>query len=348
MDGTTPILEVRYLDQSRRSEWDAFVDSCPAATFFHRSGWKDVIERSFGHKCYYLFTESQGIIRGVLPLVYVNSRLFGRALVSNGFCVYGGPVALDDGARKVLDSEALRLAEQLNVDHLEYRLSAPMHEDWARNSDLYAIFRKDMDPDPEKNLQAIPRKQRAMVRKGIKLGLQGEVEETVDRFYALYAESVRNLGTPVFSRKFFRNLKEVFGSDCEVLTIAHEGQPIAGVMSFMFRDEVLPYYGGGAAAARGLAGNDFMYWEVMRRACEQGLRVFDFGRSKRGTGAFAFKKHWGFEAEPLHYEYKLVRGREIPQVNPTNPKYRQMVSMWRRLPLPLANILGPLISRDLA
>ncbi len=348
MDGTTPVLEIRHLENARRGDWDAFVDTCPEATFFHRGGWKEVIERSFGHRCYYLFAESQGIVRGVLPLVYINSRLFGRSLISNGYSVVGGPIALDARTRQALDAEALRLAEQLNVDHIEYRLRAPAHSNWTCNSDLYVTFRKDIDPDPEKNLLAIPRKQRAMVRKGIKLGLQGEVDETTDRFFSLYAESVRNLGTPVYSRKFFSTLKDVFGPDCEIVSVVHEGQAVAGVMNFLFRDEILPYYGGGGVAARAVAGNDFMYWDVMRRACERGTRVFDFGRSKRGTGSFAFKKHWGFEAVPLHYEYKLVRGREVPEINPTNPKFRLLISMWRRLPLPVANILGPLISRDLA
>ena len=348
MDGSTPILEIRHLDDARRGDWDAFVESCTEATFFHKSGWKEAIERSFPHRCHYLYAESQGIIRGVLPLVHVKSRLFGSALISNGFCVVGGPAALDERTRQALDDEALRLAERLNVDHLEYRLRTPAHPDWTCNSHLYVNFRKALAPEPEKNLQAIPRKQRAMVRKGIKLGLQGEVDDDVDRLHAIYAESVRNLGTPVFARKFFRNLKEVFGSDCEVLTVTHEGRPVASVMSFLFRDEVLPFYGGGIAAARPLAGNDFMYWEVMRRACERGVRVFDFGRSKNGTGSYAFKKHWGFEPEPLHYEYKLVRGQKLPEINPTNPKFSLLIAAWRRLPLTVANAFGPLISRDLA
>lgn len=348
MDGTTPILEIRHLDESRRGEWDAFVESCAEATFFHKSGWKEAIERSLGHRCYYLYAESQGVIRGVLPLVHIDSRLFGKALVSNGFCVCGGPAALDDRARLALDNEAVALAERLNVGHLEYRLRAPAHDAWARNSELYVNFRKEMDPDPEKNLLAVPRKQRAMVRKSIKLGLQSEIDGDVDRMYAIYAESVRNLGTPVFPRRYFRALKETFGDDCELLTITHEGTAVAAVMSFLFRDEILPYYGGGTGAARAVAANDFMYWEVMRRACTLGIRYFDFGRSKRGTGSFAFKKHWGFEPEPLHYEYKLIRGTEVPDINPTNPKFSLMITAWRRLPLGVANVLGPLIARDLA
>ncbi|MFQ5467511.1 MAG: FemAB family XrtA/PEP-CTERM system-associated protein [Kiloniellaceae bacterium] len=347
MDGSGPPLEVYELDDAGVTAWDDFVHECPEATFFHLSGWRTVIERSFGHRCHFLVAASHGIIRGVLPLVHVKSALFGNSLISNGFCVYGGPAVTDDAAGAALDSAATRLAERLGVNHLEYRLRRPAHGNWACNPDLYVTFRKTIDPDPDKNLAAIPRKQRAMVRKGIKAGLRGEVDDGIERLYRVYAESVRNLGTPVFAHKYFRHLKETFGPGCEVLTITYEGRPVASVMSFVFRDEIVPYYGGGTAQARQVAGNDFMYWEVMRRACERGLGVFDFGRSKRGTGAFAFKKHWGFEATPLYYEYKLVRGTEVPEINPTNPKYQLYIACWKRLPLPVANLIGPPIARAL-
>jgi FemAB-related protein (PEP-CTERM system-associated) len=220
------------------------------------------------------------------------------------------------------------------------------HPEWA-HTDLYVTFRKAIDPDIEKNLNGIPRKQRAMVRKGIKAGLKGELDEGVDRFFAAYSHSVHRLGTPVFSKHYFEALKAVFGPDCEVQTVTLEGRLIASVMSFYFRDEVLPYYGGGTDQAREVAGNDFMYWELMRRACERGLRVFDYGRSKQGTGSFDFKKNWGFEPQGLNYEYRLVRGKRVPEVNPLNPKYRLMIKMWQRLPLALANRIGPLVARNL-
>ena len=160
-------------------------------------------------------------------------------------------------------------------------------------------------------------------------------------------DALPRLGTPVFSRRFFRLLKDEFGDDCEVLTITLDGKVISSVMSFYFRDEVLPYYGGGVAAARAVAGNDFMYWDLMRRACERGLRVFDFGRSKRGTGSFDFKKNWGFEPAPLHYEYFLVTDTRVPEINPLNPKYRLFIQAWKRMPLALANAIGPHIVRNL-
>ena len=222
----------------------------------------------------------------------------------------------------------------------------PQQSDWAK-SDLYVTFKKGIDPDVERNLLEIPRKQRAMVRKGIKAGLKGDLDEGVERLFAAYSDSVHRLGTPVFSKRYFQVLREVFGNDCEVLTISQNGQLVASVMSFYFRDEVLPYYGGGTAAAREVAGNDFMYWDLMRRACERGIRVFDYGRSKRGTGSFDFKKNWGFEPQPLHYEYLLVKGRRVPERNPLNPKYSLFIKLWQRMPLSFANFIGPHIVKSL-
>lgn len=339
-------VRVRELQPADVSRWDEFVAGCSEATFFHRAGWKSVIERSFGHRTRFLYAEAGGRIEGVLPLAEVSSALFGHALVSLPFCVYGGVAAASERARRALDEAAVAHAQALRVGHLEYRSLTPHHPEWAHN-DLYVTFRKAIDPDVEKNLQEIPRKQRAMVRKGIKAGLKSEIDEGVEAFFAAYSQSVHRLGTPVFSKRYFQALREVFGPDCEVLTITLDGGLVASVMSFYFRDEVLPYYGGGTDEAREVAGNDFMYWELMRRACERGLRVFDYGRSKRGTGSFDFKKNWGFEPQPLHYEYRLVKGKSVPEVNPLNPKYRLAIKLWQRLPLSLANLIGPLIARNL-
>ncbi len=339
-------VHVRELQPVDFPRWDEFVSSCAEATFFHRVGWKTVIERAFGHRTKFLYAEVGGRIEGVLPLAEMKSILFGHALVSLPFCVYGGIAAASERARRLLDEAAVALAENWRVDHLEYRSLTPHHPERA-HTDLYVTFRKSIDPDVERNLNEIPRKQRAMVRKGIKAGLRGEIDEGVERFFSAYAQSVHRLGTPVFSRHYFRVLREVFGPDCEVLTVTLSGGLVASVMSFYFRDEVLPYYGGGTEQAREVAGNDFMYWELMRRACERGLRVFDYGRSKRGTGSFDFKKNWGFEPQPLHYEYRLVRGNRVPELNPLNPKYRLLIRLWQRMPLALANRIGPLIAKSL-
>ena len=195
---------------------------------------------------------------------------------------------------------------------------------------------------------AIPRKARAMVRKGIKNELKAEIDANVDRFFDLYADNVHRHGTPAMPKKYFQALLDEFGADAEVLTVtAPDGKPLSAVLSFYFRDEVLPYYAGDDVLARDLAANDFKYWELMRRACARGLKVFDYGRSKQGTGSYSFKKNWGFEPAPLHYEYQLYKRDSIPQNNPSNAKYKLMIETWRRLPIGVANWLGPFVVRSL-
>ncbi|MDP2784986.1 MAG: FemAB family PEP-CTERM system-associated protein [Sulfurimicrobium sp.] len=341
-----PTPTIRQMQPADAARWDEFVLICPEATFFHRAGWQKVIESAFGHKTWFLYAESEGRIQGVLPLAEINSRLFGHSLISLPFCVYGGIAALSEPAMEALDQAAQALARQQGVDHLEYRNLKPMHPDWP-GKDLYVTFRKEIDPDVERNMLAIPRKQRAMVRKGIKAGLASEIDDGVERFFSVFAENVHRHGTPALPKRYFALLKEIFGNDCEVLSVVKDGQVLSSVLSFYFRDEVLPYYAGDTLAARDVAANDFKYWELMRRACERGIKVFDYGRSKRGTGPFDFKKNWGFEPQPLHYEYQLHRAQAVPDHNPLNPKYRLFIKLWQRLPLSVANAIGPHIVRNL-
>lgn len=340
-------LEVKQLDRADAPRWDAFVDGCREATFFHRAGWKEVLERALSHPAYFLYAEAGNRIQGVLPLGHVRSRLFGNALISTPFCVYGGIAAENEAVAGMLERAALELARTLGVDHLELRQRGS-RKGGPPQKDLYVTFRKEISKDPDVNMKAIPRKQRAMVRKGIQAGLTSEVDEAPNRFYALYSESVRNLGTPVLPLKWFETIQEVFGSACEILTVTKNGRPLSSVMSYYFREEVLPYYGGGNDEARHHKANDFMYWELMRRAGMRGIKIFDYGRSKIGTGSYHFKRNWGFDPVPLHYEYHLVNARRIPDVNPLNPKYRLFVGAWQRMPLGLTRVVGPWIARYLA
>ena len=334
-------------DQAAAARWDAFVQVCPQATFFHRAGWQRMVGEVFGHDTYFLYAEKDGVIQGLLPLAHVNSWLFGNSLVGLPFAVYGGVAAVDESAATLLEAEAQNIARKLGVDHLELRNVVARHDDWPAQ-DLYVTFRRPIEPDEEANMLAIPRKQRAMVRKGIKNGLVSHIDSSVDRFFALYADNVHRHGTPAMPKRYFKALMQEFGADCEVLTVTDAGgRPLSSVLSFYFRDEVLPYYAGDEESARDLAANDFKYWELLRRACARGLKVFDFGRSKQGTGSFSFKKNWGFVPMPLHYEYCLYKRDNIPQNNPSNGKYTLMIETWRRIPIGLANWLGPFIVRNL-
>jgi len=338
---------VRPFVPADAARWDAFVEQCTDATFFHRSGWRHILDDVLRHRCHYLIAERDDAVCGVLPLAEVRSRLFGHALVSLPLCVYGGPAASDPLAEDALIDAAVELARSLEVEHLELRNCAPKRSDWPRQ-DLYVSFRKTLLPDPDANLGAVPRKQRAMIRKAIGRQLMSTIDETPSRFFELYADNMHRHGSPPLSRQYFFELAKTFGPACETLVVSNvQGTPVSAVMSFYFRGEVLPYYAGDTEAARDLAANDFKYWELMRRACERGVRVFDYGRSKVGTGSFAFKKNWGFEPTPLAYEYQLLRRADLPQNNPLNPRYRALIAMWRRLPRPLVNAVGPMLARNL-
>ncbi len=341
------VVRLDPTDARQTAAWDAFVLGCPDASFFHRAGWHGVLRDVFGHEGHFLYAEHDGRVRGVLPLAHIKSLVFGSSLVSLPFAVYGGVAAADEEAAAALETEAERIARRLGVSHMELRHVRPRHDDWP-SQDLYVTFRREIFADEEANMLAIPRKQRAMVRKGIKNGLSSAIDASVGRFFPLYADNMHRHGTPALPRRYFERLLAEFGDDCEVLTVADaQGRPLSSVLSFYFRDEVLPYYAGDDESARELAGNDFKYWELMRRACARGLKVFDYGRSKRGTGSFSFKKNWGFEPQPLHYEFRLYKRDAVPQNNPSNPKYKLFIAAWRRMPAPMATFLGPFVVRSL-
>ena len=323
-----------------------FVAAAPSASPFHRPDWSRAVEQGCGQQSHYLLAENgAGDIAGILPLTEMRSRLFGSALVSAGFGVDGGIVSADPAATDLLADHASALADRLGCASVELRGgSAP--SGWQRNTGAYAGFVRDLPCTDEEILKAIPRKQRAEVRRARGLGLDVSIGAgPADRaaHYAVYSESVRNLGTPVFPRALFASMLDHFSENADTLTIRHNGRPVASVLSLYDRGTVYPYWGGGTAEARTLRANELMYFELMRHAAARGCTRFDFGRSKLGTGAYAFKKNWGFDPQPLVYWTK----GEAREINPLSPKYRLQIAIWKKLPLPIANLLGPPIARGL-
>ena len=338
-------MRVRELDDSSAAAWDAFVMVHPAATFFHLSGWRRVLQNALGHRTHFMVAEQDGAICGVLPLVHTKSLLFGNNLSSMAFSAHAGPLTSTPDAQTQLYAAASQRAHELGVGAIEYRLLAPSGMPRVTKH-LYETFSKPIHADAETNMQAIRSKQRNVIRKGIKNGLLGRLGD-LSSFYAVYAESVRNLGTPVFPRALFDAIADTFGDAVEVVIAELDGRPISAAMNFYFREQVCPYYWGGTHAARGLNANDFLAWEIIGRACARGCTVFDFGRSKRDTGPYQWKLNLGFEPSPLFYEYELVGASAMPDINPLNPKYRLFIDCWKRLPLPVASVIGPWLSRSL-
>ncbi|HXZ69002.1 MAG TPA: FemAB family XrtA/PEP-CTERM system-associated protein [Alphaproteobacteria bacterium] len=329
------------------ARWDVFVASQPGSTFFQRAGWRDVMANAYGHKSHFLSAQRGGAIAGVLPLVEIKSPIFGHSLISTAFCTGGGPLAADAETRDALLAQAESLGRKLNVDYIEIRDATGIGRDWVPKEGLYFGFERKIAAAEDECLKQIPRKQRAVVRKTLESKLTFKVDQDVATFYALHARTFRNHGTPVFPKRFYENLVRVFGQDCDILTVWDETTPVSSVLSYYTKDRVTPYFTGSVQAARGLGSNDFMYWELMRHAVARGCTEFDFGRSKVDTGPFAFKKNWGFEPRPMINWYYLVRGKSLPNMSPTNPKFSTAIKVWQSLPLPVANFLSQFVSPSL-
>jgi len=342
-------LQVR---RAALSEWDectrieAFVAE-KQGSLFHRPVWLAAVERGTGQRAHGLLAERGGQICGWLPLTEVHSPIFGRMLASSGFAVDGGILATDRDAVRSLAATAERLATRLSCTSIEVR-GGPAGHGWQVRTDSHCGFIQPLAGDDEAQLLAIPRKQRAEVRKGLALNLDVSVGTGPDdraAHHAVYAESVRNLGTPVFPRRLFDAALD--GLDADILTVRHKGVPVASVLSFYHQGAVLPYWGGGTFAARALRANDRMYFELMCHARRRGCDRFDFGRSKTGSGAYHFKANWGFQPQPLAYASWTASGAPGRDADPTSARHARRIALWKKLPLPIANRLGPLIARGL-
>ncbi len=337
---------------SDAAAWDAYVAAHPAATPFHSRAWCEAMTKATGHRCHLVTArDANGALTGILPLHHIRSPLFGQALVASGFAVDGGILADNAAIAATLAEGGAAMAKSLSVPSVELRGGPqPKGEGWRVEEGVYAGFARDLAADDDAELLAIPRKQRAEVRKALESGLTvttgSDAAERRDH-YRIYATSVRNLGTPVFPKSLFDVVLDAFGDEADVLTIRDGGQPVASVLSLYWRGTVMPYWGGGTADARRLRANELMYFALMRHARAKGCARFDFGRSKVGTGPFAYKKNWGFEPQPLVYARWLAPGETPRDTNPNSAKYRLQVDLWKKLPLWVANRIGPLIARGL-
>lgn len=340
------VREVDLHDAGEAARIEEFVANSGGAVF-HRPAWLLAVEQGTGQFARGLVSEKNAQITGWLPLTEVHSPIFGRALASSGFAVEGGILGAAQGAGDLLCRAAQELAAKLSCTTIELRggHAAP---DWSATTDSHCGFVIPLAEDDEAQLTAIPRKQRAEVRKSLALGLDirtGRLAEDRDAHYRVYAQSVHNLGTPVFPRSLFDAAMDLL--DTDILTVRHQGQPVASVLSFYHGGAVLPYWGGGTWDARRLRANDAMYYALMCHARTRGCDRFDFGRSKTGSGAYHFKKNWGFAPDPLSYASWTVPGHVPRDANPNSEQHQARIALWKKLPLPIANRLGPLIARGL-
>ena len=326
-----------------RPEWDAFVESRPGASGYHAWAWRDVFTRAFGHESIYLIARREANVAGVLPLVRMSSPLFGRILTSLPFVNYGGVVAVDEAAEHALLTEAAGIASSLQCRHVELRHMGRRFADLPCRQHKVTMRLKL----GEGLWDRLDRKVRNQVRKAQKSGLtaaSGGAEFLAD-FYTVFARNMRDLGTPVYARAVFDEVLRAFPGRARVMVVRHEGRPIAAGIGYRTGTLFEVPWASSIREFNALCPNHMLYWHAIESAQAEGVQVFDFGRSTPGEGTFKFKEQWGAEPEPLHWEYWLPPGHDLPDQGPTNPKFRLAIEGWKRLPLWLANAAGPRIVR---
>ena len=327
-------VELRHAASGEEGAWDGYVLAHPHGSPMHMMAWKRTIEEVFGYQAHYMTAWEDGQLRGVLPLL------------STPFAVYGGILADAEEVRRALAGKAADLAREQDVEYLELRNAYEEQRVGFEPVSRYVTFTQEVSVDADAVLKSIPRKTRAAVRKGIDFGLQTRITRELKQFERIYDESLRRLGTPSFPTRYFKKLLEHFGDRVDVREILLEEKVTAVVMSFHLRDQVLPYYGASDPAFNRYQPNNFMYYDLMRWAGQNGYRLFDFGRSKKeGSGSFEFKAHWGMEMRELPYEVLLVRRKHMPNFTPNNPRFQMAIRVWRRLPLTVTKALGPYLVR---
>jgi FemAB-related protein (PEP-CTERM system-associated) len=332
---------VRPLRPHDCQAWDQFVLRHPHGSPFHLIAWKKTIEESFGYRALYLVATDGGRIRGILPLFYVRNPVIGKALISSPFAVYGGVLADSPSAAHQLYARAKRLGTKLAVDYLELRNAFAEQCAGTPNVSRYVTFVQQVGPDEDSLLAALPKKTRNTVRKSLKQPFRVEYRVADPaNFDGVHARNMRRLGTPCFPKKYFARLLANFGEMVDIREVRLGPKVVAVSLNFLFRDQMHTYHAAADTRYNALAPNTFMYYDHLRWAGENRYKLFDFGRSKRDTGPFEFKKHWNTTMRELPYEIVLVRRKELPNFSPANPRFRLAICVWSRLPLPVARLLS--------
>jgi serine/alanine adding enzyme len=334
-------MAVELCTSQRARDWDGYVQSHPESAGYHEWGWRGVFERAFGHRCWYLEARAMGHVTGVLPLVEIRSVLFGRTMTSLPFVNFGGILADSAEIGKELLDAAAELMARRGCRHVELRhvvrrfpdLPCKQHKVTMRLALAEGLWDR------------IDRKARNQVRKAQKSDLTSARggAELVPEFYDVFARNMRDLGTPVYSRRLFDEVMAAFPDRAKVIVVRLKGRPVAAGFTFRTREMVEIPWASSLREYNPLCPNHLVYWTALETALAEGATVFDFGRSTPGEGTFKFKEQWGAGPVPLHWEYWLASGDQLPDASPKNPRFRLMIETWKRMPLWLANAAGPRI-----
>ena len=334
-------------DASRMPAWDGYVRCHAFASVYHLSAWRDLIESVFERETHYLLTETSGHISGVLPLVRLKSLLFGDFLVSMPYVSYGGALADDTASCALLIDGATRLAAKLGVAHMELRHLADCST-LPRRLDKVSMHLR-LSGDSDALWKKLGTKVRAQIKRPLKEGAESETggEELVEDFYEVFSVKYRDLGVPVYPLKWFRAILQRFPDLARVFIVRVGGQPVAASIVIGFKGRLEVPWASSLRSADRYGVNMYLYWSMLKYAEEEGYDIFDFGRSTEGSGTYRFKRQWGAEPVQLYWHYWLRDTQDIPHLNAANPRFQAAVAVWRKLPVWMANRIGPQIVKNL-
>ncbi len=345
------MISIHYSTDNSNSAklWNDYVDAHPEGSIYHLHEWQEVIQEAFGLKSFYLYAQdNDNKVCGVLPLILSKSMVFGTYLTSIPFYNYGGILSSNDKTSKALLDEAVRIAYREKASHIEFR-----HREAIMQS---------LPTKTHKVRMLLPLPQEASILwTGFKSKLRSQIkraqrenmtvtfgtEDVLDDFYRVFSTNMRDLGTPVWSKKIFQQVLRLFPKQTNICVVYFKNQPIAGGFLHGYKDCMEIPSASAIRAFNRLSPNMLLYWNVLEFACNEGYRYFDFGRSSPDSGTYRFKQQWGAQPETLHWQYWLAQGNSVPEINPQNPKYALAIKIWQKMPLSLANIAGPFISRNL-
>jgi FemAB-related protein (PEP-CTERM system-associated) len=335
-------------DQIDEAEWDEYVRSHPEGSLDHLWRWRDVFSRVFDHPSTYLLARRDDVVAGVLPLVQFRSRLFGRFLVSVPFLNYGGVLASDAAAGTALIAEAHEVARRFGASHIELRHTSRQFKDLPSREHKLKLTRP-LPTTTDALWSDVDRKVRNQVRKAQKDGLSAQAghSELIADFYAVFSRNMRDLGTPVYPKSLFVETGRLFADELRVYVVRAARVPVAAAIALRFHDTVIVPWASSLREYRQHCPNMLLYWTMLEDAVQRGVKTFDFGRSTRGAGTHQFKLQWGAEETPMHWEYVLLTRATAPDHGPYNPKFAAAIAAWQRLPLWIANAVGPAIVRNI-
>ena len=330
------------------ADWDRYVQAHPRSTTYHGYVWRDIVTQAFGHQSFYwLARDSEGNVRGVLPIVRLRSRLFGDFGISLPFFNYGGALA-DNGAIGVqLLEHAAQAARSHGMRHLEIRTTQALGG-WPARTDKVSMI-LELPAGSDEFAAGLGSKLRSQINRARQE--QAEVcrghRELLDDFYDVFARNMRDLGTPVYGKSFFAAVLDNLPTQSHLIVLRLGGRPVAAAFLVGDRDLMEIPWASTLRSANALNMNMLLYWEVLNFSIARGYRFFDFGRSSRESGTFRFKKQWGAQPLQHYWQYWLPGGGELPALKPDSPKFRLLVACWRRLPVFVSRLIGPRIVRYL-